>query len=75
MIYDVAIIGAGIIGASIARELSKYKLNICLIEKEDDVSCGTSKANSGIIHAGYDPVPGTLMAKLNVGGRRRFWIV
>lgn len=68
MIYDVAIIGAGIIGASIARELSKYKLNICLIEKEDDVSCGTSKANSGIIHAGYDPVPGTLMAKLNVEG-------
>jgi len=68
MIYDVAIIGAGIIGASIARELSKYKLTVCMIEKADDVSCGTSKANSGIIHAGYDPVPGTLMAKLNVEG-------
>lgn len=68
MIYDVAIIGAGIVGASIARELSKYKLNVCMIEKADDVSCGTSKANSGIVHAGYDPVPGSLMAKLNVQG-------
>ncbi len=68
MTYDVAIIGAGIIGSSIARELSKYKLKICMIEKANDVSCGTSKANSGIVHAGYDPVPGTLMAKLNVEG-------
>ena len=68
MIYDVAIIGAGIIGSCIARELSKYKLNVCMIDKSDDVSCGTSKANSGIIHAGYDPVPGSLMAKLNVQG-------
>ncbi len=68
MIYDVAIIGAGISGACIARELSKYKLNVCMIDRADDVSCGTSKANSGIIHAGYDPVPGTLMADLNVKG-------
>lgn len=68
MIYDVAIVGAGIVGASIARELSKYKLNVCMIEKADDVACGTSKANSGIIHAGYDPIPGSLMAKLNVQG-------
>lgn len=68
MIYDVAIIGAGIVGASIARELSRYKLQVCMLEKADDVSCGTSKANSGIIHAGYDPEPGTLMAKLNVEG-------
>ena len=72
MIYDIAIIGAGIVGASIARELSKYKLNICLIEKADDVSCGTSKANSGIVHAGYDPEPGTLMAKLNVHGNAMY---
>jgi len=72
MIYDIAIIGAGIVGASIARELSKYKLNICLIEKADDVSCGTSKANSGIVHAGYDPEPGTLMAKLNVQGNAMY---
>ena len=68
MIYDVAIIGAGIVGSCIARELSKYKLLVCMIEKSDDVSCGTSKANSGIVHAGYDPVPGSLMAKLNVEG-------
>lgn len=68
MIYDIAIIGAGISGACIARELSKYKVNVCIIEKANDVSCGTSKANSGIVHAGYDAVPGTLMAKLNVEG-------
>ena len=68
MIYDVAIIGAGIIGSCIARELSKSKLNICMIDKADDVACGTSKANSGIIHGGFDAKPGTLMAKLNVEG-------
>ena len=68
MVYDVAIIGAGIIGSCIARELSKYKLNICMIDKADDVACGTSKANSGIIHGGFDAKPGTLMAKLNVEG-------
>lgn len=66
--YDVIIIGAGISGSAIARELSKTKAKICLIEKENDVACGSSKANSGIIHAGYDPLPGTLMAKLNVRG-------
>ncbi len=68
MIYDVAIIGAGISGAAIARELSKYNLDVCILEKANDVSCGTSKANSGIIHAGYDPEPDTLMAKLNIRG-------
>lgn len=67
-IYDLAIIGAGIIGASLARLLSQYELSICVLEKENDVSCGTSKANSGIIHAGYDAWPGTKMAKLNVSG-------
>lgn len=68
--FDVAIIGAGICGASIARELSKTTASVCLIEKESDVSAGTSKANSGIVHAGYDPKPGTLMAKYNVEGSR-----
>ena len=68
MIYDVAIIGGGIVGACIARELSKYKGHFCIIEKADDVACGTSKANSGIVHAGFDAKPGTLMAKLNVEG-------
>ena len=68
MIYDVAIIGGGIVGACIARELSKCKGQFCIIEKADDVACGTSKAHSGIIHAGFDAKPGTLMAKLNVEG-------
>ena len=68
MIYDVAIIGAGVIGGMLARELSRYKLNVCLLEKENDVAMGASRANSGIIHGGYDPVPGTLKAKLNTEG-------
>ncbi len=66
--YDVVIIGAGISGACIARELSKTDAKICLLDKENDVSCGSSKANSGIVHAGYDPLPGTLMAKYNIRG-------
>ena len=68
MIYDVAIAGAGIIGAMVARELSRYRLRVCVLEKENDVACGASKANSGIIHGGFDPEPGTLKAKLNVAG-------
>ncbi len=62
--FDVAIIGAGIVGASVARELSRYNLNVCLIEKENDVSEGATKANSAIVHAGYDPENGTAMATL-----------
>lgn len=70
--YDVVIIGGGVIGGNIARELSKYKLKVCMIEKEDDVSCGCSKANSGIVHGGYADKPGTLKAKLCVKGNRMF---
>jgi len=70
--FDVAIIGAGVIGASIARELSKYQLDVVVLEKENDVCIGTSKANSAIIHGGYDPKEGTLMAKLNVAGNAMF---
>ncbi len=70
--YDVAIIGAGVIGASIARELSKYKLKIVVIDKEADVANGTTKANSAIVHAGYDCKPDTLMAKYNVIGNEMF---
>lgn len=70
--YDVAIIGAGVIGASIFRELMKYKLKVLLIDKENDVSMGTTKANSAIVHAGYDPKAGTLMAKYNVKGNEMF---
>lgn len=68
--YDVVIIGAGVSGSSIARELSRYKGKFCVLEKEEDVCCGTSKANSGIVHAGYDANPGSLMAKLNVQGNQ-----
>lgn len=68
--YDVIIIGAGVCGAAVARELSKYHLKVLCLEKENDVANGTSKANSGIVHAGYDPKPGTLMAKYNVLGNR-----
>ena len=68
MIYDVAIIGAGVIGGMLARELSKYKLSVTLLEKENDVAMEASHANSGIVHGGYDPVPGTLKAKLNSEG-------
>lgn len=70
--YDVAIIGAGVIGAFIARELSRYELNIALLDKENDVSNGSSKANSAIIHAGYDAKPGTNMAKFNSLGNPMF---
>lgn len=66
--YDVIIIGCGITGAAAAFHLSKYKLSICVLEGANDVSCGTTKANSAILHAGYDPEPGTLMARLNVRG-------
>ena len=68
MIYDVAIIGAGVVGGMLARELSRYKLNICLIEKEADVAMGATKANSAIVHAGFDAKEGSLKARLNVRG-------
>lgn len=70
--YDVAIIGAGIIGTFIARELSRYKLKAVILEKDNDVSNGTSKANSGIIHAGYNAQPNTLKAKFNALGNPMF---
>lgn len=68
MIYDVAIIGAGVVGGLTARQLMKYKLSVCVIESGCDVALGATKANSAIVHGGYDPVPGTLKAKLNVKG-------
>lgn len=69
--YDVVIIGAGVTGAAAARELSRYQLKICVLEREEDVCCGTSKANSAIVHAGYDAKPGTLKARLNRRGSER----
>ena len=68
--YDVIIIGAGVSGAAAARELSRYQVKACVLEKEEDVCCGTSKANSAIVHAGYDAAEGSLMAKLNVEGNK-----
>ena len=68
MKYDVLIAGAGVIGGMVARELSKYQLSVCLLEKENDVAMGATKANSGIIHGGYDPEPGTLKAEMNTKG-------
>ena len=68
---DVLIIGAGVSGCAAARELSRCKADILVLDKEEDVCCGTSKANSAIVHAGYDAVHGSLMAKLNVEGSRR----
>lgn len=68
MNYDVVIIGAGVIGGMLARNLSRYELSVCLLERENDVSMGASRANSGIVHGGYDPVPGTLKAQLNAAG-------
>lgn len=70
-VYDVIVIGAGVTGCAIARELSRYELRTCVIEKEEDVCSGTSKANSAIIHAGFDAEPGSLKAKFNVEGSRR----
>ena len=66
--YDVLIVGCGITGAAAAMELSKYDLKVGVLERENDVADGTTKANSAILHAGYDPEPGSLMAKLNVRG-------
>ncbi|HWS30073.1 MAG TPA: NAD(P)/FAD-dependent oxidoreductase [Clostridia bacterium] len=66
--YDVVIIGAGVVGCAVARELTRYSARILVLEKEADVCCGTSKANSAIVHAGYDARANSLMAELNVQG-------
>ena len=69
--YDIIIIGCGIIGASIAYKLSKFNLKVLVLERENDVAMGTTKANSAIVHAGYDPEPETMMAKLNLEGSKQ----
>ena len=68
ILLDVAIIGCGIVGAATAYELSKYDLKTAVLERENDIAMGATKANSAVIHAGYDPTPGSLMAKLDVEG-------
>lgn len=66
--YDVVIIGAGVVGTMTARLLSKFALSVCVLEKENDVSMGATKANSAIVHAGFDAKEGSLKALLNVKG-------
>ena len=66
--YDIVIIGAGIVGAMTARELTKYNVSVCVLEKENDVALGATKANSAIVHAGFDAKPNSLKARLNVRG-------
>jgi glycerol-3-phosphate dehydrogenase len=70
--YDVCIIGGGVVGLNISREISRYQLSVCVIEKEADVGRGCSKANSGIVHGGYSDEPGTLKAELCVAGNRLY---
>ncbi|MGI6517531.1 MAG: NAD(P)/FAD-dependent oxidoreductase [Bacillota bacterium] len=65
---DVVVIGAGIVGTAIARELSRYDVSVVLVEKKSDVASGTTKANTALVHAGYDAEPGTLKARLNLAG-------
>lgn len=68
MNYDVAVVGAGVIGSLIARELSRYNIRIALLDRCNDMAMGTSKANSAIVHAGFDAKPGSLKARFNVEG-------
>src|SRR5690606_2413377 len=69
---DIIIIGAGITGASIARELARFNASILVLEKDADIASGTTKANSGIAHAGFDNIPNSLKAKFNVAGNVLF---
>lgn len=70
--YDVIVIGAGVIGAATARELARFDLGVLVLEAGLDLACGATRANSGVVHAGYDPLPGTLKAKYNVAGSALF---
>ena len=70
--YDFCIIGAGVIGCAVARELTRYKTSVVVVDAREDVCTGASGANSAVIHAGYDPLPGTLKAKYNVLGAKMF---
>ncbi len=66
--FDVAVVGGGVIGAFIARELTRFQLAVCVLEANEDIGMGASSANSGIVHGGFDPVPGSLKARFNVEG-------
>ena len=71
-LYDVVIIGAGVIGSAVARELSRYRLRIAVLEKELDVACGNSSRNTGVLHGGFTYRPGSLKAECAVEGNREF---
>lgn len=66
--FDIAIVGAGITGCAIARQLARFDLSICVVEAANDIALGASKANGGLVHAGYDPAPGTVKAQINARG-------
>lgn len=66
--FDIAIVGAGITGCAIARQLARFELSICVVEAANDIALGASKANGGLVHAGYDPASGTLKAQVNARG-------
>ena len=66
--FDVVVIGAGVVGGFIAREMTRYGMNTCILESRNDVAMGATRANSAIVHAGFDAKEGTLKAKLNVRG-------
>lgn len=66
--FDIAIVGASITGCAIARQLARYDLSICVVEAANDIALGASKANGGLVHAGYDPTPGTVKAQVNARG-------
>ncbi len=70
--YDAVIIGAGITGTMVARDLSRFQLKLALIDRENDIACGATMANSAIVHTGYDPEPGTMKARMNVRGAQMY---
>lgn len=73
MTYDIIVIGGGIIGCAVADRLARSRVSVCLLEAGDDVAVGATRANSGIVHAGYDCEPGTLKARFNVRGNPMVW--
>ena len=73
--FDIAIVGAGITGCAIARRLARFDLSICVVEAANDIALGASKANGGLVHAGYDPAPGTVKAQVNAPWLRAIWRV
>ena len=68
--FEFVVIGAGVVGGMVARELTKYSKNVCILEKGSDVALGATRANSAIVHAGFDAAEGSLKARLNVRGSK-----